>query len=172
MSDSGLERLKQELKTFRHAMLVTQRGAGELRSRPMQLAGFDDGGHLWFISSIDSGKVEELTQHSSVNVALQDTNRFISISGVVRVTRDREALSKYWEESQRVWFEQGRNDPELVLLEVIPTYAEYWDRSGLSGFKFLLSEARAIVTHETLTGDEAPHEKIEFPATTTNDDKG
>jgi general stress protein 26 len=172
MPDLELETLKQELKSFRHAMLVTRRGPSELRSRPMQLAGFDEDGHLWFISSIDSGKVEELTDDPSVNVAMQDGQRFMSVSGVVRITRDRDALREYWHESQRVWFEQGRDDPEVVLLEIIPTYAESWDRSGLTGLKFLFREAQAIVTRDTLTGDEALHEKIPFPATTSSPDDG
>jgi general stress protein 26 len=160
-----LNRFKQVVGSFDHAMLVTRTGASELRCRPMQIAGMDDRGHVWFLSSIDSGKIEEITEFPYISVALQDGKRFVSVSGVVRVTRDPDAVREFWTESQRVWFERGRHDPELVLLEVIPTRAEYWDRSGIDGLKFLLVEARALLAGDTLSGAEARHEKIEFPDT-------
>jgi len=165
MSESELQRFKREIDRFDHAMLVTRRGESELRSRPMRIAGSDERGHLWFISSVDSGKLEELTDDPCVNVALQQGQRFMSISGLVRVTRDQDAIDKYWSASQNVWFEKGRADPELVLLEVIPTYAEYWDRTGVEGLKLVLFEARALVTGETLDTDDSQHEKIEFSET-------
>lgn len=162
MKNDETQQLKSELESFDHAMLATRRGSSELRSRPMQVAGIDERCHIWFISSISSGKLEEMTEFPSVNVSFQDGQRFASVSGVVRVTRDREALDKYWTTSQAVWFEQGRQDPELVLIEVVPTYAEFWDRSGSGGLKFLLLEAQALMSGDKPEDDPSLHEKIRF----------
>lgn len=162
MSESDLKELKNELEKFDHAMMGTRRGDAELRSRPMRIAGVDDRCHIWFISSVSSGKLDEITEFPSANLSFQDGQRFISVSGIVRVTRDSDAIDEYWSASQAVWFEAGRNDPELVLIEIIPTYAEYWDRSGMKGLKFLLLEAQAMVSGDTLDADSATHEKVQF----------
>lgn len=161
MVDPNLKEMLEELGKFSTAMLVTRRG-NELRSRPMAISGYDERGSVWFITNVDSSKLEELTESPIVNVALQDGNRFMSISGTVRATRDPKLLQRYWTESQRVWFEKGRDDPELILLEVVPTYAEYWDRAGADAIRFALAEAKAIIQGDTLTGEEGTHAKVKL----------
>ena len=79
-----------------------------------------------------------------------------------RETRDPELLQRFWKEDQRVWFEKGRDDPRLVLLELTPTYAEYWDRAGVEAVRFAIAEAKAILNRETLSGDEARHAKLDL----------
>jgi general stress protein 26 len=150
------------LKSFDHAMLVTRRDA-ELRSRPMAIADASDDGHVWFITSVDSGKLEEITDEPFVNLAMQAASRFLSISGTVRATRDPERINALWNDIQELWFPKGRNDPTLILLEVVPTYAEYWDRSGVEAVRFMFDAARALATGHTLDDDEGRHAKIDFP---------
>lgn len=167
MSEPELAEFTRELKKFDTAMLVTRAGDTDLRSRPMVIAGCDESCRIWFTTSVDSGKLEELTEFPFVNVAMQDGKRFLSVSGTVRVTRDPDLLKRVWDESQRVWFEKGRDDPELVVLEVVPTFAEYWDRAGAEAIRFALAEASAIIQGKTLTGDEAAHAKLDFRARET-----
>jgi general stress protein 26 len=143
-------------------MLVTERG-GELRSRPMAIAQSTNDGRLWFITSVDSAKLDELTENPHVNVAMQAHRKFLSVSGTTRATRDPDKIDELWNHSLGVWFEKGREDPELILLEVVPSYAEYWDRSGFEGARFMFEAAKSAVTGETLDEDEAgAHGKIRF----------
>ncbi len=166
-SDPDDTRLRDEflavLRHFDHAMLVTQRG-GQLRSRPMEIVDRTAQGHVWFITSIDSGKLAELTEHPHVNVAMQQDTRFLSISGTTRVTRDAAKIDEVWKAEHAVWFEKGRDDPELVLVEVVPLYVEYWDRSGVQAVKFAFHVARSLFTGETLDDDAGVHGKLPFPA--------
>jgi general stress protein 26 len=157
------------LREFDSAMLVTQRG-NELRSRPMLIVDCTDEGSLWFVTSVDSGKLEEMTEHPQVNVSLQDTSRFASISGTVRVTRDRKKIDEVWKPEYGVWFEEGRDDPELVLVEVVPLYAEYWDRSGAEGVKVALAEIKSRITGEKLDDDQGMHEKLRFASDADSED--
>lgn len=150
------------LKSFQHAMLVTQRGS-ELRARPMAIADRTDDGRLWFITNVESAKLEEITEHHAVNVAMQAGSKFLSISGIVRATRDPDRINVLWNDIQALWFPKGRNDPTLILLEVVPTYAEYWDRSGVEAVRFLFDAAKAMATGRTLDDDEGKHGKIRFP---------
>ena len=150
------------LESFDHAMLVTQREA-ELRSRPMAIADRTPEGHVWFVTSVDSAKLQEITDYPDVNVAMQAGSTFLSISGTVRATRDPHRINELWNDVQELWFPQGRNDPTLILLEVVPTYAEYWDRSGVEAVKFAFDAAKSMATGRTLTDDEGKHAKLDFP---------
>ncbi len=94
------------LKQFDNAMLVTQRDH-ELRSRPMAIVDCTHEGHTWFITSIDSGKIDEMTAHPHVNVSLQQSARFMSISGTVRMTRDAQKIDEVWKPEHGAWFELG-----------------------------------------------------------------
>lgn len=149
------------LESFDAAMLVTQRGE-QLRSRPMAIADRGADGRVCFVSSVDSGKLEEITDSPQVNVAMQGGSRFLSISGTVRATRERARIDEVWRESMSLWFEEGRQDPELVLLEVVPMYAEYWDRSGIEAVKFMFAAAKSVVTGDTLDEDDGVHGKLRF----------
>ncbi len=150
------------LESFDHAMLVTQRGS-ELRSRPMAIADRTGEGRVWFITSVDSAKLQEITDYPDVNVAMQAGSTFLSISGTVRATRDPERIDELWNDIQELWFPKGRNDPTLVLLEVVPTFAEYWDRSGVEAVRFMFDAATAMITGRTLGNDQGKHAKLRFP---------
>lgn len=162
MADEDMQEFIGILRSFDHAMLVTQRGS-ELRSRPMAIADRTRDGHAWFITSVDSAKLQEITDFPDVNVAMQAGSTFLSISGTVRATRDPDRIDELWNDIQELWFPQGRNDPTLILLEVVPTFAEYWDRSGIEAVKFMFDAARSMITGRTLGDDEGKHAKLRFP---------
>ena len=162
MAHDEMQEFLEVLESFDHAMLVTQRDA-ELRSRPMAIADRTPQGHVWFITSVDSAKLQEITDYPDVNVAMQAGSKFLSISGTVRATRDPDRINALWNDVQDLWFPKGRNDPTLILLEVVPTYAEYWDRSGVEAVKFAFDAAKSMATGRTLTDDEGKHAKLDFP---------
>lgn len=164
MDEEQMREFVDVLKSFDHAMLVTQREM-KLRSRPMAVADRTDDGRVSFITSVDSEKLAEMTEPPEVNVAMQADSRFLSISGTVRATRDPAKINELWNDIQELWFPEGRNDPTLILLEVVPTFAEYWDRSGIEALRFMFDAPRSMATGRTLDEDEGKHAKIRFPDT-------
>lgn len=94
---------------------------------------------------------------------MQAGSTFLSISGTVRATRDPDRINDLWTDIQELWFPKGRNDPTLILLEVVPTFAEYWDRSGVEAVKFMFDAAKSRLTGRTLGEDEGKHAKLRFP---------
>lgn len=164
---AGEERTKREeflsvLSKFDTAMLVTRDRSGGLRSRPMAIADTTEDGRLWFMSDVHSGKQEELAEDDHVNVAMQGGDRFLSIRGRARVIRDERRQEELWSETRRLWFPDGPRDPNLVLIEILPEDAEYWDGSGLKGLKYLFNEAQAIVGGGTLDESARTHGKLAF----------
>lgn len=148
MTQTNMEQFVDLLDRFDNAMLVTRRGP-ELRSRPMAVGGHTDDGRIRFITRDDSAKLRELDEHDQVNVAMQGGDRYLSISGIARISKDKELIDDAWQSSQSAWFSEGRDDPHVVVLEVVPTYAEYWDRTGDSVTELVLDAARSAMGMES-----------------------
>jgi len=116
------------LSNFDRAMLVTLRD-GQLRSRPMAIGDVTSDSRLRFVTRDDSAKLDELTERPQVNVTCQGDLRFLSISGDARLSKDAQLIDDTWQSKQSPWFVDDKDDPHVIVIEVIPTYAEYWDRS-------------------------------------------
>lgn len=151
--------LREVVADFDTAMLVTRTKQGEVRARPLALAKPDEGpealedvledGLLYFPTSLASPKIEEIAGDARVAVTMQDKRRFVSISGTARIVSDRGLVDRLWSESWKVWFPRGKDDPELCVLEVVPTAAEYWDNKGGTGLAYLFEAAKAYVQGTT-----------------------
>ena len=128
MSQDDLAQFLKLVKKFSHAMLVTEKD-GQLRSRPMAIGDVTSDGRIRFITRDNSPKLDELTENGHVNVAMQGDARFLSLSGEARLSKDRKLVDESWSASQAPWFSDGKDDPHVIALEVIPAYAEFWDRS-------------------------------------------
>ena len=148
---------------FHTAMLVTRAAGGALRARPLSLAPAHDEGLLYFATSIDSPKVEEVTAQPEVLVTMQDDLRYVSIAGAARICRERALIDRLWSETWRVWFPRGKDDPALCILAVAPHSAEYWDRSGVKAIKYLVEMAAAYVRGTTpASGGSSDNAKVGF----------
>lgn len=129
MTRTDFDRFIELLDGFDLAMLVTQRGS-ELRSRPMIVADRTDDGRLRFVTRDDSATLADLDEHSEVNVTLQGKARFLSIAGNARASKEPSLVRKACKGGTAPWFSTSQDDPHLVVLEVLPTHAEYWDESS------------------------------------------
>ncbi len=146
MADNNQEHFHELLKEFDTAMLVTRAADGELRARPMAIADTEPDGDVWFVSGIDTAKVDEIQREPRVNVSLQAKDKFLSVSGVAEIVRDRAKIDEMWQEDWKIWYPGGKDDPNIALLRVRATEGEYWDLTGENQFKFLFEAAKAYVT--------------------------
>jgi general stress protein 26 len=127
---SDFEKLKVIIKDIDLCMLTTVDEGGYPHSRPMSLNGdVDDQGNLWFFTSSDSHKANEIEHFSKVNVSFADTKdqRYVSISGDAELVRDRQKIKQLWNPILKAWFPDGPDQPDLALLKVRVVKAEYWD---------------------------------------------
>ena len=142
------DKLRELLQDFDAAMLVTRNSAGQLRSRPMAVADIGPGGTMWFVTERHSGKMEEIARDAHVNVAMQSSMKFVSISGRAMPVDDRAKVAELWNESWKTWFPGGRDDSGLILLKVDGETGEYWDNSGTSGVKYIIEAGKAYLSGE------------------------
>jgi general stress protein 26 len=162
MSDLNFDKLMGLLQSFETASVVTRSAADRICGRPMAIAECTTEGHLWFVTRVESATIADITEHPAVAAILQSSGRYVSISGLARTSRDGDRIDELWDPGQAVWFEKGKQDPSLILLEIVPVHGEYWDRSGLSGIDFKLREIRALITGATFGATAGEHGTVSF----------
>ena len=159
--------LREVVADFDTAMLVTHNEHGELRARPLAMSRPDyepddvlEHGVLYFPTSLSSPKIDEIAADDRVAVTMQDKLRFVSISGHARILRDGSLIERLWSDSWKVWFPAGKGDPQLCLVAVIPTGAEYWDQKGGKGLSYLFDAARSYLTGTPPEEHDEEHAKV------------
>ena len=142
------EKLWSMMKGIGFAMLTTE-DAGNLRARPMAAsqAGFD--GTLWFFTKASSHKVREVGSEEHVGVTYADSGQqnYVSLSGTATLVTDKPSIEAHWSEWARTWFPKGVSDPDIALLKVTVTAAEYWDAPN-SMMVHAYGYVKAVVTGE------------------------
>jgi general stress protein 26 len=161
--EEGIKKLNELIKEVKVAMLTTI-DWGVLRSRPMQTQDFDFDGDLWFFTSSETHKTEEIEKDRRVNVsyAAPDSNTYVSVSGTAEILKDRAKIEELWTPIHKAWFPEGPDDPNLVLLKVTVDQAEYWD-SPSSTIVQVAGFVKALVTGESADhqdGDTGTHGKV------------
>jgi general stress protein 26 len=149
-SDPGMQRLADLIEEASIAMLTTEEPDGSLRSRPLATLQMDHEGKLWFFIALSSGKVGEIDQHRKVNLSYAniDKQSYVSICGSARLFRDPEKMQDLWTPWIEPWFPDGLKDPDLALLEITISEAEYWDAPA-SRTRRLFGFAKAVATGST-----------------------
>ena len=126
--------------------LASSSQSQELHSCPLttQQAEFD--GDLWFVISQHSQVAQNVESQSAVNVSYASSSGvYVSVAGQAEVIKDRAKLEEFWSPAFKVWFKQGIDDPEIRLLKVHVTSAEYWESPSLTVTR-LAAFAKALVT--------------------------
>jgi len=124
----AIRQLRTLLKGVPVGMLTTRTLGGETHTRPMLVHDVDDCGWLWFITDRHSRKACELSQNPHATIAFQSKkgDRYVSVQGTAVVVRDDVKLKELWDPTLRSWFPRGRRDPEIVLVAMRVSRAEYW----------------------------------------------
>ena len=157
-----LQKIRELIKDIDFCMLTTVDESGDLRSRPMSSNGdVDDDGDIWFFTNASSHKVTEIEKLPRVNVSFADPDnqRYISVSGTAQLVRDRAKIDELWKPEFKMWFPEGKDDPEIALLRVSLEKAEYWD-SPSSTIGYALSFVSSLVTGKQPEFGE--NKKVEF----------
>ena len=128
----GIAKIKELTEDIHIAMLTTVAEDGSLRARPMATESITHDGTLWFITRIETGKVEEVREDSHVLVSYEQPKdgMFLSLQGRARIIRDRATIKLHWMKQADGWFENGSDDPAASLIEVKITGGEYWQQSS------------------------------------------
>jgi general stress protein 26 len=150
-----LQKVGDLIKDIKMAMLTTEAEDGVLRSRPMATQNSSFDGTLWFFTSASSGKVGELDWNPEVNLSYAEPSdtKYVSVSGNGEIVRDRAKMQELWSDIYKAWFPQGLNDPDVCLLKVEVSAAEYWEAKSGKMVQ-LFGYIKALATGERAQGGE------------------
>jgi general stress protein 26 len=130
MTDSvgkNLKELYALIDGIEVAMFTTRRPDGHLGSRPMATQTQAEGADLWFVTNIESHKLDELELDPHINLAYyrDRTREWVSVSGTAYLSRDRRLIHDLYRPDWRAWFgdeggprDGGPDDPRLALIMV------------------------------------------------------
>ena len=139
------------IKDTRVAMMATwDQETHEAHSRPMMALQTDEfDGTLWFFTSKDSRKADEVSESHEALLSYSDPKamNFVSVSGRASLTDDRAKIDELWNDMAKVWFPEGKDDPNLTLLRFDADKAEFWEAPNalVRGVSYL----KALVTGTT-----------------------
>ncbi|MCW1923656.1 pyridoxamine 5'-phosphate oxidase family protein [Luteolibacter arcticus] len=130
---------------------------GTTDTRPMNVRQVDETGNLWFLSSHDSLKNEELGALPLVELYFQGSTHsdFMHLKGRATISRDRAKIEELWEPVIRTWFTEGKDDPRITVIKVEPTEGYYWDTkhgNAIAGIKMLIGAAIRKTLDDSIEG--------------------
>jgi general stress protein 26 len=146
-------------KDIHIGMLTTMDAEGRHISRPMAQQEVEFDGDLWMFSARDARKVQHITANPAVNVTLTSKDTWISIHGTATVVDDVAKKKELWNGFVDAWFENGPEDPAVVLLKIEAEGAEYWDTPG-GRIAQVISFVKMKITGEPYDGGE--NERVEL----------
>ncbi len=139
----GLKKIGELIKDIRITMMTTVGSDGSLDSRPMATQKTDEfDGTVWFLTRHESGKVSEVEHDAHVTLVYADPSdsKYVSAKGRAHVSTDRSRIHELWNPMYKAWFPDGEDDPQIAVLRVDITEAQYWEASSsklVVGIKYL-----------------------------------
>lgn len=136
------------VKDVKFAMLTTVTAAGHLHARPMTTQEKEYDGDLWFIGAKDAEAVSDMRARPQVNVSFSNPGKgiYLSVNGTAELVEDRAKLDELWSDIYKIYFPQGKEDPNIQLIKVNANGAEFWESDGK--VKTLFQMAKGLIEGE------------------------
>jgi general stress protein 26 len=144
----SIKKLKELVEAIDFCMMTTI-DRGHLRSRPMSTQAADLDKEIWFFTTDNSHKTDEIAKDDRVCLAYSKPgdSTFVSVSGRGEITKDRAKMEELWNPILKAWFPDGLDDPHICLMKVTAEQAEYWESTG-GKIVELIGFVKALATGE------------------------
>lgn len=132
MPDLTQEMIVETMRSERFVMLTSvSQEEGTLRSHPMTPQEVTDEAEVWFFIGLHSELADDLMSTSSANLSFAEVGSWLSVSGHVEFENaNRDKIDELWNDGAAVWFEGGKEDPNLGLMRFVGESAKYWGKPG------------------------------------------
>lgn len=129
-NSEAIEKIKELAKKAETCLFCTKIETGKsFSTRPMSAQQVDDNGNLWFLSDKDSTKNMELKNDDHVQLLFSGSSHsdFLSVYGTATILYDKEKIKELWEPIVKAWFKEGKDDPQISVIKIMPEEGYYWD---------------------------------------------
>ena len=128
--EEGVKKMKELVEKASTCFFCTRIKTDEnFSTRPMAVQKIDGLGVTWFLSASDSKKNMEIYDDPAVQMLFQgsDYSDFLTVYGTATISRDKEVIDELWNPMLKTWFTEGKDDPRITVIKVVPIEAYYWD---------------------------------------------
>lgn len=125
--DEALDRIWELADKIDFCMFTTWNGEQQA-SRPMSARVKREENAIYFLTSVETGKVDELARFPNVSLGFADNanHSYVVIAGKADVSNDRAKIEELWSPFDKAFWESA-DDPAIRLVTVTPEDAELWD---------------------------------------------
>ncbi len=144
-----MDTIQAMVKDIKYTMMTTRTHEDHLHSCPMNTTETSIGAkEIWFIGHKPSETVDNINNNPEVNLAYiaLDDERYLSITGKAELVEDKEKLDELWSVIYNAYFEEGKEDPKVQLIKVVPHGAEYWANGNTLTSAFKMTAAAVTKT--------------------------
>ncbi len=123
--------------------------------RPMSAIKVCDQGNIWFFSEKDSDKNKAIVSDKNVQLFFSHPAKgsYLVVNGEAQIILDKTKIEELWTPVAKIWFKEGKDDPNISIIKVTPTTAYYWDTEGNRMTNFI-KMAASVVTGTNLVNSE------------------
>lgn len=147
-NDEARAKLKEIAEAAGNCFFTTKIKSDQPHTRPMALQEVCDEGNLWFISSSESLKNDEIETDPAVQLYFLKNSKyeFLYVQGKASIHKDKELIEKFWNKLANAWFD-GKDDPRVTIIKVEPKDTYYYESTDNK----LVSVAKMLVLAATGT---------------------
>lgn len=130
-TETDHDKLWDLIKDIKFGMFTHRHASGLMHSQPLttQNKTLDKDNRLYFFISRSGELASHVAEDGNVNVSYADTSSdsYVSVSGKAQILDDMTKKEELWTPMAKAWFPGGPADPDVALLQVLISHAEYWD---------------------------------------------
>lgn len=158
MEMNHVGKIKELVSRSRVCMLGTLE-EGVMRFRPMSHVDIDDEGRIWFFTSKDSWKADDIQRNATVQLIYINggDSLYLSMEGMATITINQQRMKELFNSFVKAWFPKGLKDPSLALLVVEPMSIEYWSNDDSKVLTYIKMLSAAVTGSQPSIGE---HDKL------------
>ena len=124
--------------------------------RPMTAIKVCDQGNIWFFSEKSSDKNKAIATDKNVQLFFSHPGKssYMVVNGEAEIILEKAKIDELWTPVAKIWFKEGKNDPNISVIKVTPTNAYYWDTNGNRMINFLKMVASVATGTNLVTGNQ------------------
>ena len=122
--------------------------------RPMGAQKVCEQGNIWFFSEVNSDKNREIKQDKHVQLFFSHPSKssYLIVNGEAEVIIDKNKKDELWTPFAKIWFKEGKDDPNISIIKVKPTTAYFWDTDGNKMINFFKMIASVVTGTNLVSG--------------------
>jgi general stress protein 26 len=123
--------------------------------RPMSAIKVCDQGNIWFFSEKNSDINKAIATDKDVRLFFSHPGKssYLVVNGEAEIILDKAKIEELWTPIAKIWFKEGKDDPNISIIKVKPSKAYYGDTDGNRMINFIKIVASVVTGTNLVTGN-------------------